>query len=163
LVLAEFEHALGGPDGPVLTETQKLVFRQMQPYAANDARGPAEKAPVWRRTVVPDEVLLFSFSALTANAHRIHYDLPYARDVEGYPGLVVQGPLTCILLLDLIRRFAPERTLESFEYRALQPLFCGHPIALCGLPEPGGLSFSVWAENEHGIVAMRARGTWRPV
>jgi 3-methylfumaryl-CoA hydratase len=87
---------------------------------------------------VPDPALLFRFSALTANAHRIHYDFPYATQVEGYPGLLVQGPLLALSLLELPRRFAGERTVRDYTYRARHPLFAPKPILVCGGPEEDG-------------------------
>ena len=89
-------------------------------------RGPASRQPSpvrpepgrWRQTWRPDPVLLFRYSALTYNGHRIHYDADYAREVEGYPGLVVYGPLLATLMLDLVRREQPDRTLQRFAFRA---------------------------------------------
>ena len=83
----------------------------------------------------PDEAVLFRFSALTYNAHRIHYDHPYATGVEGYPGLVVHGPLLALLLLELPRRYAPEREVVAFDYRLRQPAFAGSPVLAAGGPD----------------------------
>lgn len=84
--------------------------------------------------------LLFRFSALTANAHRIHYDLPYCTDVERYPGLVVHGPLLAVLMAELPRRYAPGRRITGLTYRLRRPVFAGEPIVVAGSPESGQLT-----------------------
>lgn len=158
LVIASLEHHLAGPDGEAVTERQDLVFREPKPYSGAAAGERRSVTPDWRRTVVPDEVLLFRISALTYNSHRIHYDWRYAREREGYPGLLVHGPLSCLLLLDLIRRQAPDRPLAAFEYRALRPLFCGNPLTVCGA-RGGDDRVETWIEDHEGFVAMRGTGT----
>jgi 3-methylfumaryl-CoA hydratase len=107
------------------------------------------------RIVVPDPVLLFRYSAATFNAHRIHYDRPYAVDVEGYPGLVVHGPLTATLLLDIVARERPETAVRSFSFRAVQPLFDTHPITLCARVAECG-EVVLWARDHEGRLAMQA-------
>ncbi len=84
---------------------------------------PAPGGETWRREIEPDPVLLFRYSAVTFNSHRIHYDQPYATGVEGYPGLVVHGPLIATLLVDLLRRNRPRARLERYAFRALRPLY----------------------------------------
>jgi 3-methylfumaryl-CoA hydratase len=158
LVLASVEHTLTGPSGSCATERQDIVFRQPVRYAGS-AEGEREAGPAtWRRELVPDEVLLFCFSAVTYNPHRIHYDFLYATQVEGYPGLLVHGPLTCVLLLDFIRRSVPERTLTHFDYRALRPLICGRALTLAGRLAADRSAIEVWAEDDQGFVAMRGKG-----
>jgi 3-methylfumaryl-CoA hydratase len=106
---------------------------------------------------VPDPVLLFRFSALTFNSHRIHYDQRYATEQEAYPGLVVQGPLTATLLLDLLERQLPGVQLEQFEFRALRPLFVGNTVQLQGRRQ--GLAVDLWALDGEGALAMTATAT----
>lgn len=160
LVLASVEHTLSGPAGHCFTERQDIVFRRPSKYSGAAEGERASATPAWRRELVPDEVLLFCFSAVTYNPHRIHYDFPYATTVEGYPGLLVHGPLTCVLLLDLIRRSMPERALTHFDYRALRPLICGRKLTLAGrMTDTNGVE--VWAEDDSGFVAMRGTGTFR--
>lgn len=117
-----------------IEEEQDIVYRE--PGAPVPAPVVADYAPpadgTWSRTITPDARLLFRFSALTFNAHRIHYDRPYAHHEEGYPGLVVHGPLTAMLLADLVRRHTP-RTVASFSFRGLAPLFDLAPFHLHGL------------------------------
>ncbi|WP_181779824.1 FAS1-like dehydratase domain-containing protein [Pseudonocardia pini] len=120
-------------DGQVLqTEEQDVVYRQQEPGAPRAAApevpepGPLPEGP--HVALTPDEVMLFRMSALTYNAHRIHHDLPYATQVEGYPGLVVHGPLLALLALEVPRRFTPDRRIASLEYRLRRPAFCGSPL-----------------------------------
>ena len=91
--------------------------------------------------LVADPVLLFRFSAVTANAHRIHYDHPYATEVEGYPDLVVHGPLTAILLAELARRRS-DREFHAVSYRARAPHFANHPFWLTGTPNDDGVDLA---------------------
>ena len=91
----------------------------------------------WRREIRPDPVLLFRYSAVTFNSHRIHYDHPYATGVEGYPGLVVHGPLIATLLVDLLRRNRPDTILRQYRFRALKPLYDTASFHTCGLPDEG--------------------------
>ena len=123
--------------------------------------GRADPAPEWTETFHPTTVTLFQFSALTYNGHRIHYDHPYVTQQEGYPGLLVHGPLTALLLLDAARRHSP-RPVRQFRYRALVPLFVDQPIALAGHAPPAGADGSALQEQRivealapSGGVAMR--------
>ncbi|MFF1834786.1 MaoC family dehydratase N-terminal domain-containing protein [Streptomyces sp. NPDC058231] len=126
-----------------VTEEQDLVYRS----GADEQRragfeldlGDAEPADTaWQFALRPTPALLFRYSALTANAHRIHYDLPYARDDEGYPGLVVHGPLLVQLMLELARRNEPRRQVRTLSYRLRKPVFAGEHVRVLGDPEPGG-------------------------
>ena len=118
-----------------IEEEQDIVYRE--PGAAvrapDVAPAPVPADGTWSRTVTPDARLLFRFSALTFNAHRIHYDRPYAESEEGYPGLVVHGPLTAMLLADLVRRHT-DRAIATFAFRGLAPLFDLAPFHLTGAP-----------------------------
>ena len=122
--------------------------------------GDADPTPEWTETFLPTTVTLFQFSALTYNGHRIHYDHPYVTKQEGYPGLLVHGPLTALLLLDAAQRHSP-RPVRQFRYRALAPLFVDQPIALAGqaarADADGGLQEEriVEALAPSGRVAMR--------
>ena len=123
-------------------------------------RGRAEPAvPDTMRTVVFDPVMLFRYSALTFNSHRIHYDRPYVQTVEGYPGLLVQGPLTATLLAQLAAEVAPGRKLARFAYRALAPLYDGQPVDLCAQAYGGDLK--LWAQDHAGVVAMTADAAFK--
>ena len=125
--------------------------------AASPAAVPSDAAQAadFERSVVPDSVLLFRYSALTFNAHRIHYDLPYATQVEGYPSLVVHGPLTATLLLDLLLRQRTEVRLRRLSLRAQRPLFAGQALTLYGRWQ-GQHGATLWARASDGQVTMQA-------
>ncbi len=116
-------HRDGGQElAPV--EHQDVVYRaERTPDEVEPPPTAGRTGASWQRRIVPDEVLLFRYSALTFNGHRIHYDCRYAIDVEGYPGLVVHGPLLATLLLDLLRRNAPDADVAGFRFRAVRPTF----------------------------------------
>lgn len=139
LVTVRGEFSVGGDVRVV--EEQDIVYRDPRATSSPPVAAPAGPPPAgpWGFELVPDPVLLFRFSALTANAHRIHYDVPYATGVEGYPGLLVHAPLLALALLELPRRFAPDRTVREFAYRARRPLFAsGTPIRVGGGPDADG-------------------------
>jgi 3-methylfumaryl-CoA hydratase len=134
-----------------VTERQTIVYTAATPAPRTpDAELPQAE---WSRDTPTDPVLLFAFSAATANSHRIHYDLPYATEVEGYPGLVVHGPLVALLLLEAM----PARPLTRFSFRALKPAFAGETIAAKGHVTDDGAA--LWAEVE-GAVVMKAKATF---
>ncbi len=158
LLFVTVRHAFGAPGAaPLVTDEHDIVYRG----EGGPGRGEVAPAGPWQRTLTPDPVLLFRFSALTFNGHRIHYDEPYARTVEGYPGLVVHGPLVATLLLDLVRRERPAQRVAAFSFRALAPFFAGEPLHLNGAPEADG-TVALWAANGEGEVGMRARATFEP-
>ena len=115
---------------------------------------PGNIAAEFSREIVPDPVLLFRYSALTFNGHRIHYDRSYCENAEGYPGLVVHGPLTATLLMDLYLRQRPGASVSAFRFRARRPLFDIDPFSVCGVHRPGGAG--LWALDHEGFVAMTA-------
>jgi len=102
-------------------------------------------------------VLLFRYSALTFNGHRIHYDRSYATEVEGYPGLVVHGPLIATLMLDGLRRARPEAVVTRFACRAVKPTFDIGPFSVCGRVD--GNAVRLWAQDADGYLAMDATAT----
>jgi len=155
LVFVTVHHALSTPEGHAISEAHDIVYRGLPApgSAATPQRAPTDET--FARTVVPDDVLLFRYSALTFNGHRIHYDRRYVTEVEGYPGLVVHGPLIATLLLDLLRRERPTATVARFDFKAVSPLFDLHPFELCGRPD-GERGFALWARNHEGGLAMQA-------
>ena len=159
LVFVKVHHRIHrGEGGEVaIDEYHDIVYR---PAPEPGAKAPAPKsAPAgqtWERVLTPDEVLLFRYSALTFNGHRIHYDRPYVTGVEGYPGLVVHGPLQATLLLDLLRREQPDATVARFDFRAVRPAFDGHPLAICGQPTGEDGRVHLWARDHEGAVTMEA-------
>ncbi len=144
-------------DGRVaVSEEQDIVFREdPAPGAPRPAAPAAPEGAVWRETVTPSTTLLFRYSALTFNGHRIHYDRDYAREVEGYPALVFHGPLTATLLCRFgLARLGASRPAR-FAYRGAAPLFDDRPFTLCGKPDGAG-GASLWAETPEGGLAMSA-------
>jgi 3-methylfumaryl-CoA hydratase len=160
LIFVIVRHEIGDAEGIALSEEQDIVYRDHT--GSTEGKSSAPPAPVdatWERVIRPDDVLLFRYSALTFNAHRIHYDRRYATEVGGYPGLVVHGPLIATLLLDLVRRNLPDAQVERFSFRAVSPLFDTAPIVLCGKPESDGKTISLWAKDAAGRLATSAEAT----
>jgi len=159
LVFVKVRHEIRRNDEreAALTEFHDIVYREApkpdDPQAASQ-RAPSDSA--WSKEWVPDDVLLFRYSALTFNGHRIHYDRRYATEVEGYPGLIVHGPLIATLLLDLLRWQRPDARVARFQFRAMRPLFDIHRFTVCGGPLPDGKSFHLWARDHEGWLAMDA-------
>jgi len=160
LVFVTVRHEVSGRDGLAITDEHDIVYRSAT-GAAVAPPVPAPAGEAWSRQVHPDPVLLFRYSAATFNGHRIHYDQPYATRVEGYPGLVVHGPLVATLLVDLLRRHRPGVDLATFSFRALRPLFDTAPFALCGLPDEATGSARLWTRDTEGAITMEATATWR--
>lgn len=132
LVFVEVTHQLESAGRAVIVEVQDIVYRGAGGAApAGDDAGDAD-GWTWEEELATDPTLLFRFSALTYNAHRIHYDRAYATEVEGYPGLVVHGPLQAIALAELCRRHLPDRRVAGFSFRSLRPAFDGAPLRLRG-------------------------------
>ena len=143
-------------DGHVcVEEEQDIVYREAGRNGAPPAPEAPTSVPPVARVVTIDPVQLFRFSALTFNAHRIHYDLPYTRDVEGYPGLVVHGPFIATLLMDHFLRHAPAAQVASFSFRAQRPIFAGEPFTLGQSPQDKG--GDLMAIDHAGGLAMQAR------
>lgn len=157
LVFVLLRHEISGPDGIAIVEEQDIVYREEPaPDAPPQPPRPAPAEAVWQRSIQPDPVLLFRYSALTFNGHRIHYDLKYTTEVEGYPSLVVHGPLTATLLLDLCRRERPDSRLTHFAFRAVRPLFEDAGFTVAGAPSEDGSSAQLWALDSEGALAMEA-------
>jgi 3-methylfumaryl-CoA hydratase len=158
LVFVTVRHEVSDAGGLVLTDEHDIVYRGDGGAAAPGV--PAPTGERWRREIRPDPLLLFRYSAVTFNGHRIHYDYPYATKVEGYPGLVVHGPLVATLLVDLLRREMPQATLRSYTFRALRPLFDTAEFATCGAPGADGSSATLWTRDSEGAITMQATGSW---
>lgn len=155
MFLVSIAHDIADGDGAAIRERQDLVFSDPPAQTAAPV-GPARKiAAEWQVEASP--LLLFRFSAFTFNGHRIHYDRRYVTEVEGYPGLIVHGPLLATLLLDLVRRHAPQAQVRAFEFRALQPIFDLAPFTVCGQPSADGAEVQLWIRSPDGMLAMQAR------
>lgn len=159
LVFVKVRHEITAddPSAPSVIEFHDIVYRDAP--KPDDVAPPPKAAPAssaWQRRWVPDDVLLFRYSALTFNGHRIHYDRKYVTEVEGYPGLIVHGPLIATLLLDLLRLQRPDAVVRRYEFRAMRPLFDIHPFDVCGEPSADGTSVRLWAKDHEGWLAMEA-------
>nr|WP_314355740.1 MaoC family dehydratase N-terminal domain-containing protein [uncultured Achromobacter sp.] len=156
------EHATQCNGATCIIEEQDIVYRGATPAGAA-AAAPAEPyagQARWGRDVQPDTTLLFRYSALTFNGHRIHYDQAYARNEEGYPDLVVHGPLTATLLQQLALDYGDGRALASFEFRGVSPLFVSRGFRIEGHTNEDG-SLALWARGPDGELAMSATATLR--
>jgi 3-methylfumaryl-CoA hydratase len=159
LVFVTVTHEIGSAGDVAVVEEQDLVYRDAGSpgRAATPPGAPAAEA-TWSSRVIADEVMLFRYSALTFNGHRIHYDRPYATTVEGYPGLVVHGPLIATLLAELLRDSHPKAIVREFSFRAKRPLFDNAPFSVCGAASDNG-SVKLWAVDADGNTAMDATAT----
>ena len=156
LVFVTVQHAIANAFGVALREEHDIVYREAPAAgAAPAAPQPAPSDAAFAREIVPDPVLLFRYSALTFNGHRIHYDRSYVTEVEGYPGLIVHGPLIATLLLDLLRRERPAARVRRFAFKALRPIFDIHRFSVCGRPD-GAQRYRLWARDHEGALAMQA-------
>ena len=156
LVFVTVRHELSLAQGLALREEHDIVYRGDPPpghAAPAPARAPTDEQ--FSRHIQPDPVWLFRYSALTFNGHRIHYDHRYVTEAEGYPGLVVHGPLIATLLVDLVRRERPSARIHAFDFKAIGPLFDPHPFTICGKPRADGIA--LWARDHEGHLAMQAQ------
>jgi 3-methylfumaryl-CoA hydratase len=159
LVFVVVRHEIAAATGLALREWHDIVYREMP--SATDAPSALQPAPQhsdWHREIIPDSVLLFRYSALTFNGHRIHIDRSYAVNVEGYPGLIVHGPLIATLLMDLLRRNRPDAQVRAFRFKALKPLFDIAPFVLYGASQPSN-EVRLWAATPDGQLAVDASAT----
>jgi len=159
LVFVKVRHEIRsqGESAGALTEFHDIVYREAarpDDVAPTPKKAPASSA--WERKWVPDDVLLFRYSALTFNGHRIHYDRRYVTEVEGYPGLIVHGPLIATLLLDLVRHELPDADVTRYEFRAVRPVFDINHFFVCGEPGPDGKTLRLWAKDHEGFLTMEA-------
>jgi|SRR5699024_10723665 len=145
LCFVKLRHEITADGTPVTTDRHTIVYREAaSPQEGSAARPPREDSPLpagwdWSKSVRPDEVMLFRYSALTFNSHRIHYDHRYVTEVEGYPGLVTHGPLTATLLLDAFMSTHAEATVTGYRFTAKSPLFVNEQIHLVGRQTEGGV------------------------
>lgn len=156
MTFVTIRHEISARGALAVVEEQDLVY--LPERTASDSADPKpvdvpEAETV--RSMVADEAMLFRYSALTFNAHRIHYDLAYTTQVEHYPGLVVHGPLLATLLVDQALRARPDAKVTAFEFRARSPIICGEEFDLCQSGD------ELWVRKAGGVVAMTARITMR--
>lgn len=167
LAVTTLRHRFSGGAGLAVVEEQDIVH--MEPLAQERAEGAPSKraeggeprpAPTWQRSVLPDPVTLFRFAALTFNSHRIHYDGPYTEGVEKLPGLVVQGKLIALMLMETVRRGARGALPRTLQYRSTRPLYAGSPCTLAGRLGDGGRDAQLWAQDAAGAVVQTASVTF---
>jgi 3-methylfumaryl-CoA hydratase len=166
LVFVTLSHEIYADGALAVSERQDIVYRDAAPALSAIPDVPIPDAAAvppavtigQMRRLVPDATQLFRFSALTFNAHRIHYDHGYARE-EGYAGLVVHGPYIATLLMDLALRSHPGRTVGGFTFRGSRPLIGEAPCDLGGVPYDGGME--LWCRNAAGVETTTARLTWQ--
>jgi 3-methylfumaryl-CoA hydratase len=156
MVFVTVQTDISSPRGLAITEEQDIVYRgEPEAGAPAPAPQPAPGKAVWSNTVTPDPVMLFRYSALTFNGHRIHYDHPYVTQVEKYPNLVMNGGLTTLLAFELARAHA-KSPIAFISSRNVRPLFVGRAITLCGEPSPDGRTAKLWAQDDTGALALSA-------
>lgn len=154
LIFLTIMHEISGDEGLCYTERQEVVFREEATGKQSPPAAEAMPTAHWTSSFVPNPVLLFRYSALTFNSHRIHFDAPYAQQAEGYRALVVNGGLTTLKLLEFARD-ARDQAPVRYTVRAMQPLFAGEEIKLSGAPTEDGAIF--WASNASGATAMKIK------
>ncbi|WP_048859805.1 FAS1-like dehydratase domain-containing protein [Acidisphaera rubrifaciens] len=155
LVFVTVGHVITGDGGVAIEEEHDIVYRGSDgPAVKRGTPGSPLPAGARSRTIVPDAVMLFRYSALTGNGHRIHYDLDYVTRVEGYPGLVVHGPLQATLLAGLLTDFVPDARLSSFSFRGRRPAFHGRPLTLACWRDRDG--YALETRDQDGMVCMSA-------
>ncbi|GAB7523164.1 HTD2 family dehydratase [Paraburkholderia sp. 2C] len=155
--LVTLKHEFSGVQGVLIEEEEDLIYREpAQPCEFEPASTRAPVGGMWQRRVELSERLLFRYSSLTFNSHRIHDDKPYATQVERYCDLVAQGPLLATLLIDVVHRNMPYVGVEKFEFRATKPTFPGSTLTLYGQPSKDGRSVELWCADQDGWLAMTA-------
>jgi 3-methylfumaryl-CoA hydratase len=149
LVFITVEHAYWQSGACVLLEQQDIVYREEASGSKSAQVDPPVVRPgKWSKTLTPDPVLLFRYSAVTFNSHRIHFDQDYTQNTEGYPGLIVHGPLTATLMLQFVDETVGPGKIEAFSFRAQRPLFANQLLTIHGQPSDDGME--VWVEDAQG-------------
>ena len=160
LVFVTVRHTVHAAGEVAVIEEHDIVYREAaRPTDPPPQPKAAPASATWRREITPDPVLLFRFSALTFNGHRIHYDLDYVRNEERYPGLIVHGPMQTLLLLDLCRR-SETRPVRKLDYRALHPVFHSERMTINGNPASDRSKAELWTANGAGSYAMTGTATF---
>ncbi|MGE4611727.1 MAG: MaoC family dehydratase N-terminal domain-containing protein [Paracoccaceae bacterium] len=160
LVFVTVRHQIFDGETLGIEEEHDIVYREApDPDKVSPVSQQAPTTSAFSRAVLPDPVLLFRYSALTFNGHRIHYDKPFCTNTEGYGGLVVHGPLLATMLLDLLRCEIPDATVQTFEFRAISTVFDNHNFSVHGQPEPDGKTIQLWVTRHDGALVMTATAT----
>lgn len=159
MVFVSVSHVIEGENGAYIEEVQDIVYLDIP-----DRFTPPKKVPVlddvmFDETVPINEARLFRYSAATFNAHRIHYDLAYTREVEKYPALIVHGPMQATMLIEAAKRHTG-RTVRSFRFRGLHPMFHDQDMRLVGREDPAGRGIDLGTATPEGHLGMQARMEW---
>jgi 3-methylfumaryl-CoA hydratase len=161
MVFVTVEHTVSGARGPSFVEEHDIVYREAaKPGEKQREPKPAPADATWSRKIMADPVLLFRFSALTFNGHRIHYDQPYVTGTEGYPGLIVHGPLLGMLQIELARRSNLSKVVKGFEFRALNPVYAGAAFSVLARRDADG-GVTTWIADRNGGLAQQGRVTFQ--
>jgi 3-methylfumaryl-CoA hydratase len=160
LCFVSVQHEISSPRGAAIRERQDIVYRDVAPAGQNAAAKPAPAPPAakHREVHMADEVLLFRYSALTFNGHRIHYDRDYVTRVEGYPGLIFHGPMQAAFLVELAAKLHGGTAPKKFVYRGVQPLFAPSEFSVNASDSAGGVE--LWTANSDGAPTMKGTATW---
>ncbi|MBB4376419.1 MaoC family dehydratase N-terminal domain-containing protein [Bradyrhizobium sp. SBR1B] len=159
LCFVSVEHSISSPRGVAIRERQDIVYREMTSNAPAGAKAPPPPPKAQHReTHVSDPVLLFRYSALTFNGHRIHYDRDYVTKVEGYPGLIFHGPLQAALIIEMAAKLHGGEAPKKFSYRGLQPLFEGTEFSVNANETEAGME--LWTANAEGQPTMKGTAVW---
>ena len=151
-------HKISTISGLALSEEHDIVYRDTP--SSKPSTSSAKKAPSnsdFTNRIIPDPVFLFRYSALTFNGHRIHYDREYVTKEEGYPGLIVHGPLLATLLIDSFVEQHPSLKIKKFEFKAIYPVFDLHPFEVCGLHPNSDNEASLWVKDHEENLCMQAK------
>lgn len=171
LAFVTVRHSVSDRAGVCFEEEQDVVFRDAGPPRqdrslpqsapadppADAPTDPPADPPAWVRRATADPVLLFRYSALTFNGHRIHYDPDYARGAEGYPGLVVHGPLLGLLMCQMALDETRARRAVDYRFRLSRPIFAQREFMIAGTPSPDGREARLWVRDENGALAAEGR------
>jgi len=158
LCFVSVEHTVTSPRGTAIRERQDIVYREMGSAQAAAKAPPPPPIAQHRETHVSDPVLLFRYSALTFNGHRIHYDRDYVTKVEGYPGLIFHGPLQAAFIVEMAAKLRGGRPPKKFTYRGVQPLFEGSEFSINA--NDNGDAMDLWTANDAGQPTMKGTATW---
>lgn len=160
LCFVTVDHTITTGRGVAIRERQDIVYRDVTPAGTQKAPAAAASGPAaqHRETHMADPILLFRYSALTFNGHRIHYDRDYVTKVEGYPGLIFHGPLQAALLVEFAAKLHGGNAPKTFSYRGVQPLFDGAEFSVNA--DNGAREMAVWTANADGIPTMKATASW---
>lgn len=157
LVICTVSNRFSGASGLAIEEEHDFVYRDNPPKDAKDSSGNSGKTAVapedfeFSRVITPDPVMLFRYSACTFNSHRIHYDYKYVTEIEGYPSLIVHGPLIATFLMELSLANNPDRKVRSYTFQARSPLFENNPFTVAG--KPSGDGSALWSITPDGRIS----------